>query len=84
MQSLSPYIDQLIAIFSQVENLYVIEFNETWQDTQNKHLHAEIAINGYEVNQLQHEYETDQSCKSNIPWTQSKEKKVISHLHKEN
>ena len=48
MQSLSPKIDELIALI-QVENFDVIGLNETWLDTQNKHLLAEVAIHGYKV-----------------------------------
>ena len=48
VQSLSPKIDELIT-FVQVENFDVIALNETWQDTQNKHLLAEVAIHGYKV-----------------------------------
>ena len=69
VQSLSPKIDELIA-FIQVENFDVIALNETWLDTQNKHLLAEIFIHGYKVfmwtNQLQQEGEVDQSCMSKI------------------
>ena len=38
-------IDELIALI-QVENFDVIALNETWLDTQNKHLLAEVAIHG--------------------------------------
>ena len=48
VQSLSPKIGEIIA-FIQVENVDVIEFNETWRDTQNKHLLADVAIHGYIV-----------------------------------
>ena len=41
-------IDVLIALI-QVENVDVIALNETWLDTQNKHLLAEVAIHGYDV-----------------------------------
>ena len=44
-QSLSPKIDELIAL-TQVENLDVVALNETWQNTQNKHLFADVAIYG--------------------------------------
>ena len=37
VQSLSPKIDELIALI-QVENYDVIALNETWLDTENKHL----------------------------------------------
>ena len=40
--------DELIALI-QVENFDVIALNETWLDTQNKHLLAEVAIHGYKV-----------------------------------
>ena len=43
--SLSPKIDELIALI-QVENFDAIVLNETWLDTQNKHLLAEIAKHG--------------------------------------
>ena len=33
----------------QVENFDVIALNETWLDTQKKHLLAEVAIHGYKV-----------------------------------
>ena len=46
VQSLLPKIDELIA-FIQVENFDVIALNETWLDTQNKHLLAEVFIHGY-------------------------------------
>ena len=48
MQSLSPKIDELIAPI-QVENFGIVTLNETWQDTQNKHPLAEVAIHGYKV-----------------------------------
>ena len=48
VQSLSPNIDELIALI-QVENFDVIALNETWLDTPNKHLLAEVAIHGYTV-----------------------------------
>ena len=48
MQSLSPKIDELIALI-QVQNFDVIALNETWLDTQNKHLLAEDSIHGYKV-----------------------------------
>ena len=32
-----------------MENFDVIALNETWLDTENKHLLAEVAIHGYEV-----------------------------------
>ena len=55
VQSLLPKIDELIALI-QVENFDVIALNETWLDTQNKHL-------------LHQEGEVDQSCMSKIHWT---------------
>ena len=65
VQSLSPKIDELIALV-QVENFDVIALNETWLDTQNKHLLAEVAIHGYKdfmwTNPLQQEGDVDQSC----------------------
>ena len=48
VQSLPPKVDELIALI-QVENFYVIFFNQTWLDTENKHLLAEVAIQGYKV-----------------------------------
>ena len=48
VQSLSPKIDELIALI-HMENFDVIALNETWLDTQNKHLLAEVAIRGYLV-----------------------------------
>ena len=48
MQSLPPKIDKLIALI-EVENFDVIALNETWLDTENKHLLAEVAIHGYKV-----------------------------------
>ena len=48
VQSLLPKIDELIALI-QVENFDVIALNETWLDTQNKHLLAEVSILGYKV-----------------------------------
>ena len=48
VQSLSPKTDKLIALI-QVENFDVIALNETWIDTQNKHLLAEVAKYGYKV-----------------------------------
>ena len=48
VQSLSPKIDKLIKLI-QKENFDVIALNETWLDTQNKHLLAEVAIHGYNV-----------------------------------
>ena len=41
-----PKIDELIALI-QVEDFDVIALNETWLDTQNKHLLAEVSIHGY-------------------------------------
>ena len=73
VRSLSPKIDELIALI-QVENFDVIALNETWLETQNKHLLAEVSAYGYKVfiwtNQLQQEGEVDQSCMSKIHWTQ--------------
>ena len=48
VQSLLPKIDELIALIEE-ENFDVIALNETWLDTQNKHLLAEVAIHGYKV-----------------------------------
>ena len=48
VQSLPPKIDELIALI-QVENFDVIALNETWLDTENKHLLAEAAIHGYMI-----------------------------------
>ena len=48
VQLLLPKIDELIA-FIQVETFDVIALNETWLDTQNKHLLAEVSIHGYKV-----------------------------------
>ena len=48
VQSLPPKIDELIALI-QVENFDVIALNETWLDTENKHLLAEVAIHAYKV-----------------------------------
>ena len=48
VQSLPPKVDELIALI-QVENFDVIAVNETWLDTENKHLLAEVAIHGYKV-----------------------------------
>ena len=45
LQSQSLKIDELIALIP-VENFDVITLNETWLDTQNKHLLAEVAIHG--------------------------------------
>ena len=47
-QSLSAKIDEQIALI-QVENFDVIALNETWLDTKNKHLLAEVAKHGYMV-----------------------------------
>ena len=47
-QSLPPNIDKLIALI-QVENFDVIALIETWLDTENKHLLAEVAMHGYKV-----------------------------------
>ena len=63
-QSLPPKIDELIALI-QVENFDVVGPNETWLDTQKKHLLAEISIHGYKVfstNQPQLEGGRDQTC----------------------
>ena len=51
VQSLLPKIDELIALI-QVENFDVIALNETWLDTENKHLLAEVSIHGYKVFQV--------------------------------
>ena len=48
VESLSPKIEELIALI-QVENFEVIALKETWLETQNKHLLAEVAIHGYKV-----------------------------------
>ena len=48
VQSLSPKIDELIALI-QVENFDVTALSETWLDTQNKHMLAEVAIHGNKV-----------------------------------
>ena len=48
VQSLSLKIDELIGLV-QVENFDDIALNETWLDTQNKHLHAEVDIHCYKV-----------------------------------
>ena len=48
VQSLPPKIDKLIALI-QVESFDVIAFNETWLDTKNKHLLAEVAIHGFKI-----------------------------------
>ena len=48
VQSLSPKIDELIELV-QVENFDDIALNETWLDTQKKHLLAEVDIRGYKV-----------------------------------
>ena len=48
VQSLSPKIDELIALI-QVENFDVIALYETWIDIQNKHLLKEVAIHDYMV-----------------------------------
>ena len=45
---LSPKIDGLIALI-QVENFDAIVLNETWLNTQNKHLLSKLAIHGYKV-----------------------------------
>ena len=70
VRSLSPKIDELIALI-QVANFDVIDLNETWLDTQNKHLLAEVAIHGtrffMSTNQLQQQGEVDQSCMSKTP-----------------
>ena len=69
VQSLSPKIDELIALI-QVDNFDVIALNETWLDTQNTHLLAEVAIHGFKVfhaDKLQQEGEVDQSCMSKTP-----------------
>ena len=43
VQSLSPKIDELITL-TQVENFDIIGLNETWLNTQDQHLFAEVAI----------------------------------------
>ena len=48
MQSLSPKIDELIALI-QIGHFDFIELNETWLDIQNKHLLAEVVIHGHKV-----------------------------------
>ena len=45
--SLSPKIEDLIALI-QAEN-YVIWLNETWLDTQNRHLIEEVVIHGNKI-----------------------------------
>ena len=48
MQSLSPNINELIAL-TQVENFDVIGLNESWLDNQNTQLHVEVVLHGYKV-----------------------------------
>ena len=48
VQSVSTKIDELIAHI-HLENFDVIMLNETWLDTQNRHLLSEVAIYGYKV-----------------------------------
>ena len=48
VQSLSPKIYEQVALI-QVESFDVITLNETWLDTENKHLLAEVAIHGYKI-----------------------------------
>ena len=73
VQSLLPKIDELIALI-QVENFDVIAINETWLDTENKHLLAEVSIHGYMIFHVDKPTptgsEVDQSCVSKTPCTQ--------------
>ena len=48
VQSLSPKIDELIAVI-QVEIFDDTSLNESWVQTQNKHLLAEVYIHGYKI-----------------------------------
>ena len=41
-------IEEIIALI-QVENFDIIVLNETWLDTQNKHLLAKVTIHGYKA-----------------------------------
>ena len=65
LRSLSPEIDDLIAPI-QVENFDVVSPNETWLDTQNKHLLEEVAIQGNKIFYVNKKTPTgrvvDQSC----------------------
>ena len=48
VQSLPPKIDELIAL-TKIEHFEIIGFNETWLDTVDKHLLAEVSILGYKI-----------------------------------
>ena len=82
VQSLSLKIVELIALI-QVENFDVNELNETWLDTQNKYLLAEVDIHGYMVFQVYKPTPTGRGCGSimYVKNTLTNRKKVISHLN---
>ena len=48
VQSLPPKVDELIAL-TKIENFYSIGLNETWLDALDKHLLAEVSIQGYKI-----------------------------------
>ena len=87
VQSLSPKIDELIALI-QSENFDVIVINETWLDTQNKHLLAEVAthgnIHGFSCGQTNSNRKgswINHVCQKHI---EPNRREVISHLYKSN
>ena len=49
VQSLPPKMDEII-VLTQTENFDIIGVNETWLDTEYKHLQAEVSIEGYKNN----------------------------------
>ena len=63
VQSLSPKIDELIVLV-QVENFDDIALNETWLDTKNKYLLAEVDIHGYKVFYMDKSAITGRGCGS--------------------
>ena len=85
VQSLSPKIDELIALI-QVENFDVTVLNETWLDSQNKHLIEEVAIHGYRVFHVYKPTPTGRGCINHVcqKHLEPNRKKVIRYLHKGN
>ena len=48
VQSLPPKMDQII-VLTQAVNFDIIGLNETWLDTEETHLLAEVSIQGYKI-----------------------------------
>ena len=80
---LLPNIDELISLI-EVENFDVIALNETWLDTQNKYLLAEVSLDGYKVFHVDKPTPTGTGGGSNHvyqKYIEPNRKKVIGYLH---